>query len=720
MKWALQLNDFPESGAGRNRCCYVTFVFFCCTLAAAFATAFVVREDSIYYWDFRTYWRLYVHFFDGISDFWPWLKRLITEIRNSAVNPVPVIPLMPFELAFGGSRAGYIAAIASLYLVPVALLTTRLVESFAKRFELPIPQVLTWLLVVIALAYRPYWIPTLRGYPDIVGCLPLMVLTMFFFSEDVTLRLPWKHLVVAGILLWLPFLLRKWYGYAVVALVIAAGSTALIEHFRAKHFAPSRSRLFPWDLARNFLVIGGVSALCAVLVQRGLAEQALSTDYADIFSAYQVDFQTHVRLFYRHFGPLPLLLAGIGAVGGLFTRQFQTPALFLVINVVVLTALFMRVQEFGVHHFLPLAVWLLCLAAFGLVFILGQIRNRMAEQSIALAIAGLFLLSFVNSFVHPLGLINRLIPEAQEYPMRSSSVAQYTLLQRDLHHLLKEGDRIAIFASSTEFNAEILDSVSGGSLERHLEEVSHIDKRDRFNLHSLTAVYAVATMPAQTHRLPMDQRVITIPSEEIFNESGIGAAYVALPQTYVMDGFVARVYRRARAFTFGEVCALVESLIRFYPDWKPHYRLVDLIKATAFLELDALQGLVRPVKQDEILLHPGENRPTQATYGFGRWDAEGLREIRLSVPAEAKQRCTDADGVKVTVSVRDEEIFSGIIAPNGLTTEVPIPHPEVEGTLSLVADRSGTLSCDWLHVGFVTGPLEATTTQAPTVHPAQK
>jgi hypothetical protein len=120
------LNDLPESSAAHNRCCYPAFVFFCCTAAAAFAAAYVVREDPIYYWDFRGYWGLYAHFQDGISNFRSWLQGMIRDLRISEYNFLPVVPLQPFKLAFQGSRAGYIAAIASLYLVPVALLTTHL------------------------------------------------------------------------------------------------------------------------------------------------------------------------------------------------------------------------------------------------------------------------------------------------------------------------------------------------------------------------------------------------------------------------------------------------------------------------------------------------------------------------------------------------------------------------------------------------------------------
>jgi len=700
-----RLNDLPESAVTQNRCCYPAFVFFCCTAAAAFSAAYVVREDPIYYWDFRGYWGLYAHFQDGISDFRSWLQGMIRDLRISEYNFLPVVPLQPFKLAFQGSRAGYIAAIASLYLVPVALLTTHLTGSLAKRFELPLPREISWLLVLTALSFPPFWIPTLRGYPDIVGCLPLVALSVLFLREDVTGRLPWKHLMVAGILLWLPFLMRKWYAYSLVALVIAAGTTALIQHFAHRRLAPERRSLFPWDLLRNFLVVGVISVLCATLVQRGLVEQALSTDYADIFRAYQVDFQTHVRSFYRHFGPLLLLFAGIGAVGGLFTRRFRVPTLFLVINALVLTALFTRTQEFGIHHFLPLAVWLFCLAALGLMLILGRLRNRVVLRSIALAIAGLFLLSFVNSFVRPVGLVSRLLPESRCYPLRSPNLEQYSRLEHDIRRVLNKGDRVAIFASSLSLNADILDSVAGGTLQPYFQAVSHIDKRDRFDLHSLAAAYAVSTAPAQTHVAPADQRVITIPAEEIFNGSGIGAAYVALSETYPMDGFVARVYRRTRAFTFAELRSLLESLTNVYPDWRAHYRFTDLIHATGFFELGDVGGMVSRGDEDQVLIHPGENRATRATYGFGRWGAEGLRQISLSVPAEAKRRCTDADGVKVRVSVRGEEVFSGIVAPDGLATDVAIPHPELEGLLSLVADKSGNLSCDWLHVRFVTGPL---------------
>ena len=152
-------------------------------LAGAFAALYVWGEDGIYLWDYHGYW-------DQYNDFGESLRHrdvrtiigMLARVVKADYNITPVILLQPFSVLFPDSRIGYIVAIVVLYLVPAALLSAYFGVLAGDRGGSPVNAGRSYrmsILSVLAVTFPPYWIPSLRGYPDIVGLISIRVSSHF-------------------------------------------------------------------------------------------------------------------------------------------------------------------------------------------------------------------------------------------------------------------------------------------------------------------------------------------------------------------------------------------------------------------------------------------------------------------------------------------------------------------------------------------------------------
>ena len=156
-------------------------------LANAFATYFVTQEHYIYYWDWSYYWHksqdlstsLMHHPISALSS-------LISSVRSDDYNPLPVLPLVPFEWLFGTSRLSYILAITNVALLPSAFIMGLLAQRILPQ-KSPKPSFSPLVLATGSLlALNSLWAPMLRGLPDVIGILVIGCILLLHFAKPLS------------------------------------------------------------------------------------------------------------------------------------------------------------------------------------------------------------------------------------------------------------------------------------------------------------------------------------------------------------------------------------------------------------------------------------------------------------------------------------------------------------------------------------------------------
>ncbi len=99
--------------------------------------------------------------------------------------------------------------------------------------------------------------------------------------------------------------------------------------------------------------MGSTAAVVFFIVARPIAVKMVTTDYADMYSAYKTKGSVAAS-FYRIFaqsGPFISALFMLALASGIYDKATRSFSVFSFVLFVSIVFLFSRVQDFGVHHF---------------------------------------------------------------------------------------------------------------------------------------------------------------------------------------------------------------------------------------------------------------------------------------------------------------------------------------------------------------------------------
>jgi hypothetical protein len=500
-------------------------------------------------------------------------------------------------------------------------------------------------------------------------------------------------------LLWLPFLFRRWYAYASIAFFVGAACLHLVEAITTAELrTPGNLR----KLLARYAAAAAVIVLLVACVQGRLAWEALSLNYADIYSAYQVSLSDHLVRFWNYFGPFTLGLAAVGAIASVCTRQGRQYAAFALTNLAVFWLLFARVQVIEICHYLPIALWMFVLLCRGVAATLSTLSGPRLRTAVLSAIIVVAATSFYGTYYRLQGFGMKamawVLPHDRIYGLKLQNYGEYRHLVDDLLlQLAGNNDQVSVISSSLIMADDLLDQLSDGKLHTRIIFASQVDKRDRFNPEELLAQYLVVCDPVQIHLNPAGQQVISVPAKLILAGTGIGSAYVKLPRSYALSWNVkAYIYKKIRAFTPEEVNDFFEQLYASYPDWRREYE-GHLGKAvlSARISVGRGWGWVHLIDPETLFIHPGYSNPTVVDLPLGLGPAGP--EAKLAELSVRAMGCAKADGVDVAIKAPEGLLWSGTMLPGD--KRVVSIAADVPGVSISVDPRSQPL-CDHFMIRF--------------------
>ncbi len=534
-------------------------------LLCAFCYVYVAHEDPAYLWDYGAYFEIYRSYgksFTSVGS--DWFARLAGSIMHDDYNASFVVPLLPVYVAFGDSRTAYIFGTVLLYLIPSALLSASLVaNAITEKDELTVERFT--LTVLAALFYWPFWEPTLRGFPDVVGLLPLGVATLLMLRSRFLTVDSFRNAFRAGLLIWLAFLLRRWYAFAAIGLIVSSGLFCLL---RIYGFAGDRRR-YCWRAVIGFATILVLIVGCLAIFQRPLAIRILTTDYNQIYAAYQQPLVLQIYSIYETLGPLICAVAAIGTAFAVRARNVTV--LFGLCASVITFFLFSRTQAPGTQHMLPICFWIFPAFGYGLICLFRSLPNLIRRMSMAVVFV-LLLASFASVFSqavrNDLAFMRAMVPVGTFFPLKIQNFGEYKRLIADIHRLVGNSEKFAVFASSSLMSDSLLQAIDP-TLSQELALVSHIDLIHGMRLDTLRAKFALVTDPVTFHGALGSQKVITVPAERILEGVDFGMAYNQVAGPYfIAGGLKAYLYQRTRPLNDSEVNKLVEDFQKSYPKWR--------------------------------------------------------------------------------------------------------------------------------------------------------
>ncbi|EKF64943.1 hypothetical protein B194_2163 [Serratia plymuthica A30] len=648
-------------------------------------SVFIAHEQNIYYWDFNGYWRMWEEFCvtfpnEPINS----IRTVFHSVRHDDYNSLPVALtswLYIFDLP---SRLSYIISLAVMYLFPTVILFHLLCKRFSDN------RAIGWLLLtcILPLTFVAFWAPTMKGYPDISGLIPIIAALLYVSNNDLGDKVRIKKALVTGLLLWSPFLLRRWYAYTVVSLYLSLPVFNYFIYNNAKH---SFGRVI--ITIKSFFAAGTFSVLLTLIFQGALIRRIIETDYSTIYSAYQSSLAYSIETLYNNIGLylLPFIIIGLLSIFVGKDRNGKLLVIFSAFNLIFSFFLFTRTQSPGVQHCLPFALWALIIAAFGLKILL-QLTNNKAYQC---SVFGIVTVSCVFINYASLFSANQYQPFGKFLPIKSlpmhvDNFNNYVELVKNIETLTQGKDKVTILSSSSVLNDDMINTLSHRKLTGKIAYASQVDLRDGINVESLLSKYFVVADPVQTHLSPDGQRVITIPANEILSGDGIGSAFRKKGTGFKLsDGVTAYIYERIRPYTDKEIKNFFSLFFEHYPHWKENYGQGLYY---SFLSANVVDGDIWgkfTISDDgNIDAHPGENTPTTA-----KWILTGINTLVFD---SYNTTCNNADGVDIKISNSKGET-SSIYIKNGNTVSIGVEkYLGAESTIAIYKHEN--FACDSIKI----------------------
>jgi len=559
---------------------------------------YVGQEKTIYYWDYSNYSSLFQDMGRRSSEnLLKAIRWIITTIRHYEYNYLSVFFLMPFYFLFGSGRLSFISAVAVTYAFPAIILFTVLVRKILMLGYVDNQTEVTQsnadnrediigftLIPVIFLTFLPsFWIPVMLGYVDVVGVGVIFIILLLYFRKTL-IEQTLKELILLGLLLSFLIVLRRWYAFWTVGFFVAATVQEMLRCFWYRNnFANLITAL------RNIFIIGLTAVLSFFAVATPIAIKMLTTDYSDVYSAYQMPniFYHLVKMVFYDFGLLLFLICFFGAITFFINKKLRLHGVFLSVLFVTTFYLFTRTQQISSQHF----YWIISiLAVFGVVF-LYDIYNRIKRVSLKV-----FFISILTIFC----LVNLMVvfvpnadffrgvtakgmfPHIRNYPKVRTDLDEVRSLLIALDDLTRNSNKnIYVFSNSETLNVTTVKNACSyfepkfsGLDEKIMANSSFVDRHDGFPFQMLTADYLVVTMPVDYLFAPQEQRAVGFLSEQIVYQKNIGKAFEKMDYDFVLeDGRHVYIYQKKRKFTEAELREISDIFVGFYPNHKEKFEI---------------------------------------------------------------------------------------------------------------------------------------------------
>ncbi len=656
-------------------------------ILSALCYSFVASENQAYTWDSRFYWVVWNEYTGLLHDsFSQWLGNIKYSVYSTDYNSLPIIALIPFNYLPIGNREAYILGVYILYLLPFAYIAMRLFAVAAgvdKKYQ---PYVFVFLA-----SFIPFITPTLRGYPDIIGMIPLSLCCLILFKVNILNYRGYRFVLLAiavGVLLWLPFAFRRWYAYSVVSLFITLPFLNTFLFGGKARF--SKKRIFKYFA---FFTISAVVVIFAVcLFQFELAKRILTTNYSDIYSAYKATEEATLLITLNYAGLylLPLIFLGVAYIFFGSSSRLKVLCAFALANFIITYIIFTRTQTPGMQHGMPLCFWLAILVLSALKLFFDKLKKGLAT-TLTIAFALLTAAVFISTYSKPFGKpewVSRYLP-GKEYPLRLENFDHYHELIAFMSARVGADDKVAVFASSGSLNNDLFAAISPASFVSHIANVSQVDLRDKLTIEAFSSRYAIVTDPTQTHLDIHGQQVISLPNNLILEGKGIGAAYIRVSQPFILSGGVqAYVYEKTRPYTIDEYRSMIDEFARTYPSWKAEYEnnLTESYLSAAVQKGDTW-GQFSMYREGRIYAHPGATTPTVVRMFVGEYDTLRITSVN--------KNCGKTDGVKVIIEDATQRVEKHIATAESEVVDMRDFHNK---DITLIIDNNGSSACDGLEI----------------------
>ena len=551
------------------KCGGLFLVSFCvwAVLASTFVISYHAQEQTIYYWDYDNYPRM----FRTLVRTWE------TESPRAVLNQtlasleyeytfLPAFLLLPAGLFFGDDRTVFLTSVASIYGFVAVAMTLGLYGTLCRARGSNLTKT-EWLVGAVSLVALPtFWFPILRGFPDVFGMGIISGILYGHLSKPLWERSKWQMLglgLTIASLLWF----RRWYAYFVVAMIVS-----IVFDYGSRMVRKS-AWTERWQITESFFVKGFIALGVAACLLISLSPQQwlgnLLTPYRELYSSYRTDWGTVIYGLYEDFGLTTPVLLTLGLFFSVVHWGWRA-AVFMIAYLVSGFLLFQRTQNLSPQHYyglMPGVSVMIVTSTTGLLRLARTRSIKVVTGGLLVLLFSLQLASFTSRVIRQnLGFLSKAFPLAYGFPLRRSDLGEIRRLLNAVSANKGTAEEIYVVASSAMFSEQILMASSelwgyGEEITNHILRSHEVDSRDGFPWRFFDAKLVVVASPVQIHLPRTEQRNVTLLYEKIVNDVSFQSHFERFPYSFNLDRDVqVSIYRLKQPFEWHDI----QSLLREY------------------------------------------------------------------------------------------------------------------------------------------------------------
>lgn len=527
------------------------------------------QNQFIYYWDYGEYWRRSIQRMEYLfsHNYVESMVSFFVSVNQDDYNCfLPSVAALALKI-FGCEFPVYVLINHVLFFLPAVLVQALCVGKLAAGSGRKQGKIFVIALAAGVLFPANYYAMYL-GYIDVGILLPISAAMYLLIGFDFE-KADVNRDASLGLVLVVMWICRRYAAFFIVGYVAALAVKACALLWK------KRTLRTLGRVVGHFGAIGGVSVGVLLIFFNQFFVHALSTDYGEMYSAYNAPFFEKFRGLTSAFGAATLIVAvAAGALCVVMRRNRLEFASFMTLMVVE-TATFWQTQAMGVHHrmLVNVPLFLCCMLVWTLPS--GKDREpRSWKGAVGNGAAVLCTLALSVNFcaaMLPLplsGSAGGLFSE-QYHPLRRGDINQLKELAEYLNGETAGTDKkIYIAASGSVLNHDILRKLYAPETMNAVPNMlvtSDVDLRDGFQPAFLDAEYVVATAPVQLH-LSSGQEVVRYPAELIQDEmSYMGRHFQEIRRFELDGGITAKVYRKVSDWEQSDLEQMREYFDGLYP-----------------------------------------------------------------------------------------------------------------------------------------------------------
>ena len=408
-----------------------------------FTYSYLINETHIYQCDFVEQ-NIFWHDFSILlkENFVKFIETLKNDIYYLNRNPVSVLPLIPFYFLFKDFRLGFIFSVELLYMLPVMILIQHIFyEYFIKYFcnneETKLKKRKTLMILSSIFLFPILWHSVISGIADICGMIPILICYSIYFKYEFNKKIPFKILILFAFLLYVSFLLRRWYSVVIITFL----TSIFIENIITSLKNSDKFKNIIFTIV-NSGIISVLILLFANIFQGGYIKNIIKNELAER-SVYSTDFN-QLEILFGHLGLFISIISLIGLIFGLKNKLIR----FSVINILIYLFTYLVImnnQLLWINHFIYIAVLVCILFCSGLLQIVEFIKNKAFKTIFIIFIVIYNIFNFYTFF-----LIERpkqlefLLPKTTAYPFKSRDYNKILKLYNYLEEEYNKNNNIKI------------------------------------------------------------------------------------------------------------------------------------------------------------------------------------------------------------------------------------------------------------------------------------